>query len=142
MPFLKWWNRLFFSLLQFFATARKNLLRSFISQLSVKRGPNMSRYWGDQRYGVTVVRAAESVGEFEESENIQADVGRISSERELSRGLEEGKAEAHREERTKWGSKTATERCFDALYSTKRVGLNTFRAYNHCSSSNKGRNDE
>ena len=52
-----------------------------------------------------IVRAAESAGEFEESENIQADVGSISSECELSRGLETSKAEAHREERRKWGSK-------------------------------------
>ena len=47
-------------------------------------------------------------------------------ERELSRGLEAIRAEARREERGEWGSQAATECCCDALYSTERVGLNTF----------------
>jgi hypothetical protein len=64
------------------------------------------------------VRAAESAGEFE-SQNNQIGGEGAFSERGLSRELEAGKAEARREERRKWGSKIATERCFDAFDSTK-----------------------
>jgi hypothetical protein len=50
------------------------------------------------------VRAAESTGEFEGSGNIQTAEEKSSSEREYSRGLDAGKAEAHKEKKRKNGA--------------------------------------